>query len=324
MSKILTAGVYSVMAKVDLALSETPFTVDNCTIMYETNGVFKHWSPNGSLNAFTALVKGVGYIIYLKQTVDVTDEFADATDIGGASLTGIVICNSIGMSGELSQDVIYEELDADSNVLFTHNIVSGDVYNRATADLSVGLENVRVSSAITFKQIVFINSNIIKVCAVNPPVKSAISPIQLYIGNGYVMLGFSDPSAVISGVAIMNYSVASFDIDFKDANGDIVSTISNPDADQGSPINWTFIYPSTLDVDASAYAYQCPAGGSIQIKAPIATDNSIAYNMFLDGRPALSTSIPSVDIPSGSVMYTVTDAELISGKVLSLFFYDEV
>lgn len=99
MSKILTAGTYAIVAKVDIDISDTPFTSDNLTILYEADSVYKHYTPGGSLNAFTSLVKGRGYIAAIKATVDLSDEFVAATDISSGG--SVVAYNKTASALEL-------------------------------------------------------------------------------------------------------------------------------------------------------------------------------------------------------------------------------
>jgi hypothetical protein len=76
MSKIIQPGPYALVAKKDADLTTLDlFTVDNCSIIYQTEGQYKSWKPGRLLNGFSTLEKDKGYIVIAKQTVDVSEYF---------------------------------------------------------------------------------------------------------------------------------------------------------------------------------------------------------------------------------------------------------
>lgn len=78
MAKSLVVGPNSVTAKTAGNLSDF-FNSTNCVIVYQADGSYKSWVPGRALNAITAFEQNSGYIIIMKEELDV-ENLLDITD----------------------------------------------------------------------------------------------------------------------------------------------------------------------------------------------------------------------------------------------------
>lgn len=94
--KTLVVGANAITAKTTSDLSDI-FTADNCVVVYLTDsgGNYKSWKPSAELNAITQLVANSGYIVIMKETLDVSDEAMSISDIGSPIEPYILIINNL-------------------------------------------------------------------------------------------------------------------------------------------------------------------------------------------------------------------------------------
>jgi len=91
--RTLIAGANAATAKVSVALS-TIFNNTNCERIYHVQGNYISWDPEKTLNAFTELEAGDDYLIIMKTSLEVDDEFLSLGDAGGGAGESVIINQS--------------------------------------------------------------------------------------------------------------------------------------------------------------------------------------------------------------------------------------
>jgi hypothetical protein len=150
--KTLIVGPNAVTAKTIFDLADL-FTSDNCIRVFKTDGSYKSWSPVSPLNAITACELDKGYLVVMKEELEVSESFLSMDDIG-VSPTFSMITKST------AQDLQVKFVDTNgTTILSTKNVlhatagVTGDLTPFLGKKIKFGRSNYNCAWYLTMKTI---------------------------------------------------------------------------------------------------------------------------------------------------------------------------